>query len=35
VKLTKEDLASIDAAFPAGSASGQRYSEQAMAAVGR
>jgi aryl-alcohol dehydrogenase-like predicted oxidoreductase len=35
VKLTKDDLVSIDAAFPAGSASGQRYSEQGMASVGR
>ena len=35
VKLTKDDLASIDAAFPDGSASGQRYSAQAMANVGR
>jgi aryl-alcohol dehydrogenase-like predicted oxidoreductase len=35
VKLTKEDLASINAAFPSGSASGQRYTEQGMAAVGR
>jgi aryl-alcohol dehydrogenase-like predicted oxidoreductase len=35
VRLTKDDLASIDAAFPAGSASGQRYTEQGMAAVGR
>jgi aryl-alcohol dehydrogenase-like predicted oxidoreductase len=35
VKLTKEDLASIDAAFPVGSASGQRYGEQGMANVSR
>ena len=35
VKLTPDDLRQIDAAFPAGSTSGQRYSERSMASVDR
>ena len=35
VVLTSEDLARIDAMFPAGAARGERYSEQAMKALNR
>ncbi|HXN36088.1 MAG TPA: aldo/keto reductase [Opitutaceae bacterium] len=35
VELTAGELAQIDAAFPAGSTSGQRYSERSMASVDR
>jgi aryl-alcohol dehydrogenase-like predicted oxidoreductase len=35
VALTAEDLSRIDAAFPAGAARGDRYSEQAMRALNR
>jgi len=35
VVLTSEDLARIDAMFPAGAARGERYSEQAMRALNR
>jgi len=35
VVLTSEDLSRIDAAFPAGAAKGERYSEQAMKALNR
>lgn len=35
VVLTSEDLARIDAMFPAGAARGERYSEQAMMALNR
>jgi aryl-alcohol dehydrogenase-like predicted oxidoreductase len=35
VQLTKEEVARLDAAFPAGAAAGDRYSEQAMKAVHR
>jgi aryl-alcohol dehydrogenase-like predicted oxidoreductase len=35
VVLTPEDLSRIDAAFPAGVAKGERYSEQAMGALNR
>ena len=35
VQLTKEEVARLDAAFPAGVAAGNRYSEQAMKAVHR
>ena len=35
VELTRDDLSRIDAAFPAGSASGARYPEAAMSAVNR
>ena len=35
VRLTPEDVARLDAAFPAGAAAGTRYSEQAMKAVHR
>ena len=35
VELSPEDLRSIDQAFPVGAASGERYPEQAMAAVHR
>ena len=35
VVLTTEDLSRIDAAFPAGVAKGERYSEQAMRALNR
>ncbi len=35
VALTEEDLSRIDAAFPAGAARGERYSEQAMRALNR
>ncbi len=35
VKLTPEDLARLDAAFPPGAAKGTRYSEQAMKALNR
>ena len=35
VKLTPEDLRRIDAAYPAGSASGQRYHEAMMVAINR
>ncbi len=35
VALTSEDLSRMDAAFPAGAARGERYSEQAMRAVNR
>ena len=35
VALTSEDLSRMDAAFPAGAARGERYSEQAMTALNR
>ncbi|OYV99282.1 MAG: aldo/keto reductase [Deltaproteobacteria bacterium 37-65-8] len=35
VRLTTEEVARLDAAFPAGAAAGTRYSEQAMKAVHR
>ncbi len=35
VVLSSEDLSRIDAAFPAGAAKGDRYSEQAMRALNR
>jgi aryl-alcohol dehydrogenase-like predicted oxidoreductase len=35
VKLTPEDVARLDAAFPPGAAKGPRYSEQAMKALNR
>jgi aryl-alcohol dehydrogenase-like predicted oxidoreductase len=35
VTLTEDDLASIEAAMPRGSAAGERYSEEQMRAVGR
>jgi aryl-alcohol dehydrogenase-like predicted oxidoreductase len=35
VELTPEDLSRMDAAFPAGAAKGDRYSEQAMRALNR
>jgi aryl-alcohol dehydrogenase-like predicted oxidoreductase len=35
VRLTADDLAQIDAVLPTGAASGERYNEQAMLAVGR
>jgi hypothetical protein len=35
VVLTPEDLFRMDAAFPAGAAKGDRYSEQAMRALNR
>ena len=35
VQLTTEEVARLDAAFPAGAAAGNRYSEQAMKAVHR
>ncbi len=35
VKLTDEDLTRIEEAFPRGAASGERYTEQMMRAVGR
>jgi aryl-alcohol dehydrogenase-like predicted oxidoreductase len=35
VKLTEDDLASIEEAMPRGSAAGERYSEEMMRAVGR
>ena len=35
IKLTKEDLARIDAVFPPDAASGQRYPEHMMALVNR
>jgi aryl-alcohol dehydrogenase-like predicted oxidoreductase len=35
IKLTKDDLVKIDAVFPLGAASGDRYHAQAMAAVNR
>jgi aryl-alcohol dehydrogenase-like predicted oxidoreductase len=35
VALTAEDLFRIDAAFPAGAARGDHYSEQAMRALNR
>jgi aryl-alcohol dehydrogenase-like predicted oxidoreductase len=35
VKLTPADLQRIDEAFPAGSASGQRYHEAMMVAINR
>jgi aryl-alcohol dehydrogenase-like predicted oxidoreductase len=35
VKLTKDDLAQIDAAMPAGLVAGQRYTAQALAAIDR
>jgi len=35
VRLTPEEVARLDAAFPAGAAAGTRYSEQAMKAVHR
>lgn len=35
VQLTKEEVARLDAAFPAGAAAGNRYPEQAMKAVHR
>jgi aryl-alcohol dehydrogenase-like predicted oxidoreductase len=35
VRLTSEELAQIDAALPAGAASGERYHAQAMKAIDR
>jgi aryl-alcohol dehydrogenase-like predicted oxidoreductase len=35
VALTPEELSRMDAAFPAGAAKGDRYSEQAMRALNR
>jgi aryl-alcohol dehydrogenase-like predicted oxidoreductase len=35
IVLTPEDLRAIDAVLPAGSAAGDRYNAQAMAAVNR
>ena len=35
VKLSKDDLAALDALAPHGAAAGERYDERGMAAVGR
>jgi aryl-alcohol dehydrogenase-like predicted oxidoreductase len=35
VRLTEDDLASIEEAMPRGSAAGERYGEEQMRAVGR
>ena len=35
VTLTEDDLASIEGAMPRGSATGERYAEEQMRAVGR